>query len=302
LEVLEDRTCPSVSAAVYFGNTLVIVGDAGNDAVTVTDDGAGGISGTILGSTNTASASGTGIKNVLINTKGGDDSVNFTLNGPLTSRLNLAIDLGAWQDTSTNKNSVTLNLNQPISAPYLNVGILGTAGQDTVSVSLGSITNSYVAIYAALLGNDDNFSATVNGDINGYSALAMAVFGGSGNDSISASINGNVSANSAVGVFLDGGYGDDAVSFTYSGQLNGHLGAALLGGPGNDTVSANITADSGSTGHVAAYVAGGDGDDTLTLNINDNSGGTLDVGFALIDGGPGTNTCTKTSNVTAINC
>jgi hypothetical protein len=298
VESLENRWCPSVSAGVFF-NTLVVVGDSAGNTVTISDNGAGGVSATITGSTGSASASGTGITNVLVSTKGGNDSVTFNLTGALKSKLNLAIDLGYYQDTSLNTNTVALNFNQAINSPFLNIVITGTQGKDNVTAAFGSVTDSYLNLAAYLYGGDDSFDATL-GDIHSY-AVAIAVAGGSGTDTLGVHVNGNIDAGAYLGVLLDGGYGEDTVNFDYQGVMNGNLYVALAGGPNKDTVAGNITLNSGSTGKVAAAVLGGDGDDTLTLNVFDNPGGTASV-KALLDGGAGFDTCVHTSNVVAINC
>jgi hypothetical protein len=300
VETLENRWCPSVSVTV-FSHTLVVQGDSADNAVAITADGSGGVSATITGTTGTATGSGTAITNVLVNTRGGSDTVAFTLTGPLTSRLNLGIDLGYFQDSSGTTNSVTLDFSQGVSSPYLTIGVLGTRGTDNVTASFGSVSDSYVYVGAYLDGGDDSFDATVTGDIHGYE-VAIAAFGGSGKDTLGTHVTGAVDAGAYLAVLLDGGFGDDTINFDYTGQMNGKVGVALAGGYGTDAVAGNITLDSGSTGKVAAAVFGGDGDDTLTLNVNDNSGGTLGSVYALLDGGPGTDTCTATSNVTVINC
>src|SRR5262249_8904527 len=85
VETLEDRSCPSVSVNVLFGNTLVVTGDSAANTVTIPDAGNGSISANIDG----VVGSGTAIKNVIVNTKGGDDNVTYNLTGTATSRLNL---------------------------------------------------------------------------------------------------------------------------------------------------------------------------------------------------------------------
>jgi hypothetical protein len=88
--------------------------------------------------------------------------------------------------------------------------------------------------------------------------------------------------------------------------VKGKLDVVMRGGPGNDTFTGNFTADPGSTGSLTAKEYGGKGDDNLTLNVYDHSnpGGpsTLADLDALIDGGPGHNTCTHTDNVKVVNC
>ena len=62
----------------------------------------------------------------------------------------------------------------------------------------------------------------------------------------------------------------------------------------------------GSTGYLTAAVLGGLGNDDLTLTVNDDSGGggpsTLEYALAVLDGGPGTDTCVATPDVQVFNC
>jgi hypothetical protein len=302
LETLENRWCPSVSVNVYPSiHTLVVQGDSADNAVAITADGSGGVSANITGSSGTASGSGTGITNVLVNTRGGSDTVAFKLDpGPLTSRLNLGIDLGYYQDGSGTTNKVDLDFSPGVSSTYLNIGVLGTRGKDNVTASFGPITESYVYFGAYLDGGDDSFDATL-GDIDEY-AVAIAAFGGSGTDTLGVHVTGDISAGTYLGVLLDGGSGGDTINFDYSGVMNGKLGVALVGGYGKDTITGTIDVDSSSSGgKVAAAVFGGDGDDDLTLHVND-PGNTLASLYALLDGGAGTDTCDVTPNVTVINC
>src|SRR5207249_760093 len=132
LENLEGRSCPSVNVVVH-GHTLFVQGDAADNTVTITDQGDGHISATITGSSGTATNSGAGIRNVIVTTQGGSDTVNYTLASDLTSNLNLGIDLGAYRDAATAVNTVNLDFSQhAVSSPHLGIGILGTSGKDNV--------------------------------------------------------------------------------------------------------------------------------------------------------------------------
>src|SRR5262249_25541642 len=93
-EPLEGRDCPAV---ITFGGTLLVLGTAGADTVDITDDGAGNLSVTLNGTTQTAK----GIKAVAVLTGGGDDTVTYTLTGDQTGVRAIGVDTGTGNDTVT---------------------------------------------------------------------------------------------------------------------------------------------------------------------------------------------------------
>jgi hypothetical protein len=93
LEALEDRNCPS-SIAVE-GHTLLIRGDANANTISITDSGNGTITGTIDGQT----ATGTAINHVVVHSGAGDDTLTYTLTSPLTTPEHLQIDMGTITHT-----------------------------------------------------------------------------------------------------------------------------------------------------------------------------------------------------------
>src|SRR5262245_51060316 len=228
LETLEDRCCPTVNIAVI-GHTMIVQGDAADNKVTITDDGSGNISATI----DSVSKDGTGINYVIVNTKGGSDTVDYKLGAdPLTSSLYLAVDLGAFQDGTSTNNSATFDFTAGVSAPYLAVGVLSGLGKDSVKADFGAITDSYVAVAAALGGNDDSFTATF-GDLNGDADVYVGAFGGFGIDSLSVTATGKIDTDAELAVLLDGGFGNDTIDFKYEGELKGKLALAVFGSYGN---------------------------------------------------------------------
>src|SRR5262249_45382804 len=153
--------------SVLFGNTLLVTGDANANTVVINDAGNGSISASIDGST---PVGGTAIKNVIVNTRGGNDSVTYNLNGPATSRLYLAVDLRAFQGATANTNAGTFDSHRTtISSTYLTIGVMGTKGTDIVTATnLGGITDSYVTLAAYLGDGNATFDATVTGNIDEY--------------------------------------------------------------------------------------------------------------------------------------
>src|SRR5262245_30457764 len=65
------------------GQTLVIRGTNGDDTVTIQDDGMGGITAVLTRSDGTTQTfTGTNVRNLIVDTRGGNDTVTFTQNGP----------------------------------------------------------------------------------------------------------------------------------------------------------------------------------------------------------------------------
>src|SRR5262249_9395724 len=83
LEGLEDRNCPSFIAV--HGHTLLIFGDNSADTISIMDSGNGMVTGMINGQ----SATGTAIHNVVVHSRGGDDTLTYTLTNPLTTSEHL---------------------------------------------------------------------------------------------------------------------------------------------------------------------------------------------------------------------
>jgi hypothetical protein len=183
--------------------------------------------------------------------------------------------------------------------------VLTGGGNDTVNYGLtGDLTSP--RLLSVNLGALADTSANTNSvalDFGGHainSLLGVVVAGTAGQDTVTtANFTGDIKGAVGIGVYAGGGA--DTISVGYQGTLTGKLGLLLDGGAGADTVSAGVTLNSGSTGYLGVAVLGAGGDDKLTLQVFDNSGGLADV-FAVLDGGPGTDTCTVTSNVLVFNC
>jgi hypothetical protein len=285
LEALEDRNCPS-SIAVE-GHTLLIRGDAMANTISITDNGNGTMTGTIDGQT----ATGTAINHVVVHAGGGDDTLTYTLTNPLTTTEHLQIDMGNGQD------SATLDFSPGITNTRLKVDFTGHKGDDSLITKFGPITDSHIDFRSNLGKGADTFDETLLGNIVGDSAVRFLVLGGKGADTLGFHADTtNIDAGAKLDVNLLGGKGNDTINVDYQGVLNGKLRLNATGGPGNDTIDATVTLNAGSTGELRGRVRGGPGNDTLTFNVIDNSGGTADVD-AFVDGGPGADTITHTPNV-----
>jgi hypothetical protein len=295
LETLENRCCPS-TVAVH-GSTLLIQGDNQANAVSIADDGQGGITATVDGQ----SATGSGITNVVMILRNGNDTVSYTASGILQSPLHLVIQGGRGED------QVTLDFSAGVSAPRLKIDLFGGDGNDQVTAKFGDITDTHLFINGHLGKGDDTFDATLSGNLLGTAQARFNVFGEMGKDTIGVHAAAtNIDAGALLALRLNGGKDDDTITVDYEGTLNGALRIVADGLQDKDTITANLTADAGSTGSLNAAVLGKQDDDALTLNVTDNSGGggasTLAALNAVLDGGQGTDTCTATSNVVVKNC
>jgi hypothetical protein len=244
VEALEDRSCPSVNV-ITFGSVLAVIGDNTANNVTVNDSGGGTVSATITGvGEPSATGTGTNIHTVIILTDGGNDTVDYTLAAPLTTSRAIGIDVGRFSDTANNSNRVNLDLSKgtTTTAQYLVANVIGGAGTDTVTESLGPVNGTFVALGTALGDGNDTFQGTLTGPVTGNSLVNVGVLGEGGNDSIS----------------VKGPAGGLSVS------APAHVNVALLGGTGNDTFTLNLATAPGSTGTATGFIDGGPGIDTET--------------------------------------
>jgi hypothetical protein len=239
LELLEGRDCPSFIVTAI-PHTLLIVGDAGDNIVQITDKGNGTVTASVDGG---AAVTRSGINLILVQTRGGNDTVNYSLTGALTTPRVLTIDLGSFTDTAANKNAVTLDFGGNEIDSYFAAAVVGTAGQDTV--------------------NTANFTGAIK------EFAALAVYGGGGADTINVAYQGTLTG--ALVLYLDGQGGDDNVSATVklgSGST-GSLAAVVEGGDGNDTLTLQVQDNSPSTlTHFFALLDGGAGTDSCTATSN----------------------------------
>jgi hypothetical protein len=129
LEVLDDRSLPSVSY-VLNGSTLIVTGDDGVNTIIISD--AGTDSGIIVNGDGDPFVATTPISAIVVQTLGGDDTVIYNLSGQLTTTRLVSVDLGRGADT------FTVNLNgQTVSGASTNLGITanGDGGGDTLTLN-----------------------------------------------------------------------------------------------------------------------------------------------------------------------
>src|SRR5438132_5087179 len=131
---IESRALPSAAVAVI-GSKLDITCDDAGSAVQVRDNGKGDVTVVVKSATGTVTASGTGITDVAVHGKAGNDSVDFRTTGNLIHALSLHEDLGAGNDYSYT------DLYNGVSGVPLNIDLDGGVGADSGVVHFGQIKN-----------------------------------------------------------------------------------------------------------------------------------------------------------------
>jgi hypothetical protein len=245
LEALEDRCLPA-SVSVLPGGTLLVLGTRRPDHVQIVDNGTNAVNNVTLVVNRRVFDPGVAITNVNVFTRGGGDSVVYTLTGPL---------------------------------------LRGVAR--SVSVNLGS--------------GNGSFRARVRGTLQTASTLTVSARG-TGSDILSLNDPADINAGATLVAAFKGGDVANAISTTYQGQLRGTLVVFAEGGAGPDTIDGVFTLTNGSSGTLSAQELGGFGDDSLFMNVLQINAFDRPALAAAIDGGPGVNHCTASSNVTTTHC
>jgi hypothetical protein len=97
LEALDDRSLPSVTVTV-FGTILDIEGDAAANTVVITDNGQAANCVTVVADGLTYQLTDT-ITDIVVSTFGGNDTVDYSLTGPLLQNRSVSVNLGTGADT-----------------------------------------------------------------------------------------------------------------------------------------------------------------------------------------------------------
>ena len=321
LRPLEDRAVPAWTIDVDDG-IMRITGDNEANALTVTHDGAGNVTAVCDGTT----ATGEDIERIVIDLRGGADTVVLNGTGELTEELALVLNLGAGNDTAdlnfaavadelsvradggAGDDLIDVNLDQEIRAgAEVRVDVRGRDGADTGILSVNEVREG-AELWAWFAGDagDDAFTAFLGDPLDAGAFVKLVADGGHGDDALTvdASTFGtgvNIGEGAELMIKLNGGNGDDTIRATYEGDVDGELKLQLDGDDGNDTVSADVIVSAGSTGEAHARVGGAKGDDILTLNLTDDSDEEAEV-KGRIDGGQRFDTCTSTPNVDEKHC
>ena len=316
LEALEDRWCPACTINVV-GHTMLILGDGAANAVNVTHNGAGNVTATC----DSASATGTAINKIVIDTRGGNDTVNLSVTGALTSELHLDLGLGGGNDVAHLKfaaisdelkvradlgggdDTIDVNLDQEIqTGAVVDLKVKGQGGADAWTLSVNEVrTNAELKVAFDGEGGNDSLDVFLGDPIDAGAKVKIDAKGGGGNDDLNVDATtfgtgANIAAGATLSVNLDGGGGRDTLAFSHDGDIDGTLHVRLNGGGGGDTATATITPLAGSTGKVNAHVNGGGGRDNLTLQVFGDTTGLAEFD-ARINGGGGRDTIVSTPNV-----
>lgn len=294
LEALENRCCPSaLSALAVHGSTLVVKGDNTANNVAITDDGQGNVTATMDGKTVT----GSGIRTIIVNTRGGDDVVSYTWTGSLTADQHLVLHLGKGDD------QVLLDASQGMQASRVKIDLHGNDGDDQVTAKLGAVDGTNFFLNANLGKGDDLLDVTLANMLVNQARVRFHVHGHKGNDTMAFHATDlKIDDGAALTLFLKGSQDADTINVDYKGMMHGLLKLRADGNQGKDVITANAILDPGSTGTINALVNGNQGNDELTLNLDDQSGivSTVNILRALIDGKQGQDTAFHSENVDVV--
>jgi hypothetical protein len=189
----------------------------------------------------------------------------------------------------------------PIGTPVTRIVINTKGGNDAIVYRLtGSALGETRAVAVNLGAGNDAFTMLMANGLVAGTNWTVDVLGQAGNDALAATLAGQIAGALAVNFY--GAGGRDSLSANYVGELDGSLGITLDGGADKDALASNDTLQAGSTGTFTAREFGRGGNDALALNIAKANAADPVTIDALIDGGGGTDTCSKSANVTAVNC
>jgi hypothetical protein len=195
LETLGPRWCPSVTVQAN-GPELRIEGNDAADAVVITDNGQGGVTVTADGRTRTFN----GISQIRVDTRGGNDTVDYRLTGSTTAQSRVRIDLGGGADTATVRAAgVRLGAEAEVE-------VNGVGGADTITA---------------------DYAVEVD------SRFRLRLDGGSGNDTVTANLALAAGSTGAVEALAKGNDGDDRLTLNVTGAT-GSLDAKIDGDAGFD--------------------------------------------------------------------
>ena len=283
-------TTPPPATVTTSGHTLTVKDTEAGDTITVTDDGMGDVSVNITNNSGSvATGSGTGIHSVVINTTGGDDTVDYTFGA--VSAAKPAIKPPASSSSNFNE-SICMNLGKGgntvdftdaagLTDINLSLSINASGGSNTITETFGALSSSKLFNWVTAGGSSTNtpnntVTTTLTGGLTSSQAF-FAELGGSGDDSLNLSVTGEIDAESLLTAELGGGFkGGDTIDFIYSGILDGKLYAGTTGTGGDESLSQNITVADGSTGSLYSLMAAGKGSsaNTFDYTLTDDSGGS----------------------------
>jgi hypothetical protein len=129
LEAFDERSLPSVAFTEGAG-TLLIVGDNTPNQITILDDGTGLAGAVIVQADGETYISREPVTNIVVETKGGTDTVDYWLQGTLLTDRLVSVDLGRRADTFT----AHLNDQTVDGGVRLVIGAFGRGGADRLTL------------------------------------------------------------------------------------------------------------------------------------------------------------------------
>jgi len=238
---------PSVTF-VETNGTLVIRGDQQANSITISDDGSTNAGNIVVQADGQSYTATTAITKIRVNSRGGNDSVEYDLNFDLMGARTVQAYLGNGDD------SFVAHVHAAVNDPAaLTIRAWGENGQDQL--------------------NFDGVGANVG--LGG--SLTVNFNGGNGKDNVNVDFAGVMDGN--IKLTADGGNGKDVVS----GHLNaessedpethetigstGSLTAVFRGGNGVDDMTLQVTGTDSLTSLIAR-ANGGHGKDTFDTSAN----------------------------------
>jgi hypothetical protein len=273
LETLEDRCVPACLISENAG-TLLILGDNNTNHIDIEDAGGSGAGNVVVACDGQVIKNASVITGIRVRARGGNDIVTYTQTKSLSSGQNrhVVIDMGSDHD------AVTVALNNGLSAnARLNLAVRGGSGQSQINV-------------------------TGAGTIASNAALTMNLSAGGDANRIRGSEAANIASGGSLTINVRAGGNLNALTAAQRGQALGFVNVTASAGGQYDRINALLTPANGSTGLITAKVLGGPGGDAVRfiarkITVFDT------VGFdVVLNGGAGINTCTRTANVSAVNC
>jgi hypothetical protein len=288
LELLEGRALLSgigsqigISEGMSSGTpTLLILGTNKSDVINVTDNGTGQPGNvTVTDGKGDRYTSRTGIQEIEVVSRAGNDQISYTLTGPLMAVQSVLVYLGSGTD------SFVANVNGAVdNTAGLDIEGYAGSGTDTMTINQsGQIMEGTFIPYLAAGPGRDTLTYNGTGPINGNASINPAFSGGGGNDTIVSNYSGTIDGNFIYNMTVHGGRGPANITDNIHVGPNsvGRIGtsatspALIKTGTGRSKIHYAITLDpTASSAQVFAEVMAHRGDTVeRTANVVDGSSG-----------------------------
>ena len=267
-------TTPTTPAITQVGTSLRITDPTGGDTITIADDGAGDITATITNTSTSAtviaSESFTGINRVIINSTGGDETLDYTLTGALAQAERIQASL------AKGSNKVDIEATSGISSGSLFLDVNASGGTNTVTENFGDLTSAKLFDVTNVGGGGNTVTEDLTdadeGTVLSSSKVLLSINGSGGDNTLDSTVTGSLSTatDSTTGSTLlfdiQGSGGENTIDATVNGDIDA---GSIVGG----SVGAN--ANGGDCGH--SSTSSSVGGDTVSFNYDGNVLGTLGV-------------------------